>query len=115
MFHSDEELESAKDEEIDYQGSLRQLTSKLDDMNTCNDLIEKHFANLQRALSDLEKNPEQDTAARSKIISERATLFKITSNAMINVGGTVYIICFSSNLHVFTLLPELYLPNDNLP
>lgn len=81
---SDEELESAKDEEIDYQGSLRQLTSKLDDMNTCNDLIEKHFANLQRALSDLEKNPEQDTAARSKIISERATLFKITSNAMIN-------------------------------
>ncbi|KAJ8043715.1 Oxysterol-binding protein 1 [Holothuria leucospilota] len=81
---SDEEMESANQEEIDYQSSLRQLTSKLDDMNTCNDLIEKHFINLQRSLSELEKNPEQDTAERSKIISERATLFKITSNAMIN-------------------------------
>ena len=65
---------------------LRTLTAKLEDMNTCNDLITKHGSGLQRALSELESmGNAADVGSRLKIINERATMFRITSNAMINV------------------------------
>ena len=72
------------------------MSTKLEDLRTCNDLIVKHGHALQRSVTDLEsatagagagdKKPHdvQDIQAKVKILNERATLFKITSNAMIN-------------------------------
>ncbi|KAL0965600.1 hypothetical protein UPYG_G00283410 [Umbra pygmaea] len=68
------------------QGALKTLASKLDDLSTCNELIGKHGAALQRSLSELEdlRSPSDGTD-KLKTVNERATLFRITSNAMINV------------------------------
>ncbi|XP_021708221.1 oxysterol-binding protein 1 isoform X2 [Aedes aegypti] len=61
---------------------VRELTFRLENLKTCYDLITKHGATLQRALSELESG--DDLANKTKIVSERATLFRISSNAMIN-------------------------------
>lgn len=45
-------------------------------------MITKHGSALQRALSELENG--EDLANKNKIVNERATLFRISSNAMIN-------------------------------
>lgn len=58
---------------------------RLENLRTCYDLISKHGSALQRALTDLESG--EDIATKSKIVNERATLFRITSNAMINVSN----------------------------
>lgn len=63
---------------------VRELTVRLENLKTCYDLITKHGAALQRALSELETG--DDLANKTKIVSERATLFRISSNAMINVS-----------------------------
>lgn len=65
---------------------VRELTVRLENLKTCYDLITKHGAALQRALSELESG--EDLANKTKIVSERATLFRISSNAMINVRIT---------------------------
>ncbi|KAL0970715.1 hypothetical protein UPYG_G00246260 [Umbra pygmaea] len=67
------------------QSTLRTLGSKVDDLSTCNDLIVKHGSALQRSLSELD-NLRLTGEATDKIrqVTERATLFRITSNAMIN-------------------------------
>ena len=75
----------------------RLMSTKLEDLRTCNDLIVKHGHALQRSVTELEtatgssgdrgdKKPPDvtDIQAKVKITNERATLFKITSNAMIN-------------------------------
>uniref|UniRef100_A0A182LZ01 PH domain-containing protein n=1 Tax=Anopheles culicifacies TaxID=139723 RepID=A0A182LZ01_9DIPT len=61
---------------------VRELTVRLENLKTCYDLITKHGAALQRSLSELETG--DDLANKTKIVSERATLFRISSNAMIN-------------------------------
>ncbi|XP_058458562.1 oxysterol-binding protein 1 isoform X2 [Malaya genurostris] len=61
---------------------VRELSVRLENLKTCYDLITKHGAALQRALSELESG--EDLASKTKIVSERATLFRISSNAMIN-------------------------------
>lgn len=68
-------------------GTLKHLSSKLDDLSAFNDLIAKHGAALQRSLSELEnlKLPAE-SGEKIKAVNERATLFRITSNAMINVS-----------------------------
>uniref|UniRef100_H2ZFT6 PH domain-containing protein n=1 Tax=Ciona savignyi TaxID=51511 RepID=H2ZFT6_CIOSA len=76
----------------DLRNTLRALVGKLDDLATCNDLISKHGGALQRALSDLEsiennlisQNDSPALSSRIKTVNERATLFRITSTAMIN-------------------------------
>uniref|UniRef100_A0A3Q2XH68 Oxysterol binding protein n=1 Tax=Hippocampus comes TaxID=109280 RepID=A0A3Q2XH68_HIPCM len=67
------------------QSALRTLGSKVEDLSTCNDLISKHGSALQRSLSELD-NLRLTGEAGDKIrqVTERATLFRITSNAMIN-------------------------------
>lgn len=71
---------------------LKPLGSRLEDLNTCNDLITKHGTGLQRALSELEsldatttQELPKDLSTKIRSINEKATLFRITSNAMINV------------------------------
>ncbi|KAM8880868.1 oxysterol-binding protein 1-like isoform 2-T4 [Synchiropus picturatus] len=67
------------------QSALRTLGNKVEDLRTCNDLILKHGSALQRSLSELD-NLRLTGEAGDKIrqVTERATLFRITSNAMIN-------------------------------
>uniref|UniRef100_A0A3P8RFP5 Oxysterol-binding protein n=1 Tax=Astatotilapia calliptera TaxID=8154 RepID=A0A3P8RFP5_ASTCA len=67
------------------QSTLRTLNSKVEDLATCNDLIVKHGSALQRSLSELEGlRVAVDMGEKVKQVTERATLFRITSNAMIN-------------------------------
>uniref|UniRef100_A0AAY4A9S3 Oxysterol-binding protein n=1 Tax=Denticeps clupeoides TaxID=299321 RepID=A0AAY4A9S3_9TELE len=67
------------------QSTLRTLGSKVEDLSTCNDLIAKHGSALQRSLSELEGvKLGGETGDKIRQVTERATLFRITSNAMIN-------------------------------
>lgn len=67
------------------QSTLRTLGSKVEDLTTCNDLIVKHGSALQRSLSELEGlRVGGDMGEKIRQVTERATLFRITSNAMIN-------------------------------
>lgn len=86
------ELQGVDVERNDLRITLRTLGSKLDDLATCNDLISKHGGALQRALSELESaensmaklNDTNTLSMKIKTVNERATLFRITSTAMIN-------------------------------
>ncbi|KAM7009101.1 oxysterol-binding protein 1-like isoform 1-T1 [Tautogolabrus adspersus] len=67
------------------QSTLRTLNSKVEDLTTCNDLIVKHGSALQRSLTELEAvRVGGDMGEKIRQVTERATLFRITSNAMIN-------------------------------
>ncbi|KAL8615762.1 hypothetical protein ACOMHN_040257 [Nucella lapillus] len=84
LIESDED-ERQQPDKNELQLMVRTLASKLEDLNTCNDLIAKHGSALQKTLSELEQVDEaMEAAGRLKAINERATLFRITSNAMIN-------------------------------
>lgn len=93
LFHFSRAMESDEEEEDNTANTIpseelnlvvRELTVRLENLKTCYDLITKHGAALQRALSELETG--DDLANKTKIVSERATLFRISSNAMINVS-----------------------------
>lgn len=74
-------------DKTELQNTLRILSSKVEDLSTCNDLIAKHGTALQRSLSELEAlRLPPDSTDKIKQVNERATLFRITSNAMINVS-----------------------------
>uniref|UniRef100_A0A8C7Z4Y6 Oxysterol-binding protein n=1 Tax=Oryzias sinensis TaxID=183150 RepID=A0A8C7Z4Y6_9TELE len=75
----------AGSQNAEFQSAMRMLGSKVEDLSTCNDLISKHGSALQRSLSELD-NLTLTGEAGEKIrqVTERATLFRITSNAMIN-------------------------------
>jgi len=82
----DDDVSLAQPDRDELQNVLRTLNSKLEDIRTCSDLIHKHGSSLQRALVDLEQSDSAaDVAAKMKPVNERATLFRITSSAMINV------------------------------
>lgn len=68
---------------------VRDLTDRLESLRTCYDLINKHGVALQVALNELRSinlasSDEETVVSRIKIVNERATLFRITSKAMIN-------------------------------
>uniref|UniRef100_A0AAV2IW23 Oxysterol-binding protein n=1 Tax=Knipowitschia caucasica TaxID=637954 RepID=A0AAV2IW23_KNICA len=87
-----------QDDRLLDHGVLQTLSSRLDDLSTCNELIGKHGAALQRSLTELEEADRGGDRGgerggerggdrgsdRLKAVNERATLFRITSNAMIN-------------------------------
>ncbi|KAG5280611.1 hypothetical protein AALO_G00062070 [Alosa alosa] len=82
---SGDEEPTSQSDRSEIQGTLKTLASKLDDLSTCNDLIAKHGAALQRSLSELEAlRVPVEGGEKIKAVNERATLFRITSNAMIN-------------------------------
>ena len=85
----DESMASQKNE---VQNVIKSLAARLEDLQTCSELIARHGAALQRSLSELEAlDTAQDVSTRLKSVSERATLFRITSNAMIHVSSWVLI------------------------
>ncbi|XP_055017786.1 oxysterol-binding protein 2 isoform X1 [Boleophthalmus pectinirostris] len=82
---SGDEEQASQSDQAEVQGTLKLLGSKLEDLSTCNELIAKHGAALQRSLTELEalRGPLEGSE-KIKAVNERATLFRITSNAMIN-------------------------------
>ncbi|XP_045136046.1 oxysterol-binding protein 1-like isoform X2 [Portunus trituberculatus] len=87
LYIQDEDEEDVGDAGADdVANTLKVLTAKLEDLRTCHDLIIKHGAALQKSLSELEvlDGSTQDLTAKTKTVNERATLFRISSNAMIN-------------------------------
>ncbi|XP_015917026.1 oxysterol-binding protein 1 isoform X2 [Parasteatoda tepidariorum] len=89
MTESDEDEEfsilPAQSDKNELQTVLKTLNAKLEDLNTCNDLILKHGFALQRSLSEIENlETVPDAVNKIRSVNERATLFRITSNAMIN-------------------------------
>lgn len=84
----DDEEPAAPADKSELHHTLKNLSLKLDDLSTCNDLIAKHGAALQRSLNELDslKIPPE-SGEKLKVVNERATLFRITSNAMINVSA----------------------------
>lgn len=69
---------------------LKSLYSKLEDLQTCHDLIKKHSASLQRVVNDLDDDV-------SRALQEKSTLFLITSDAM-NVAASEFL-QLSRNTH----------------
>lgn len=83
----DDETASPADKS-ELHNTIKNLSLKLDDLSTCNDLIAKHGAALQRSLNELDGlRIPYESSEKLKAVNERATLFRITSNAMINVSG----------------------------
>uniref|UniRef100_A0A3Q2NQI2 Oxysterol-binding protein n=1 Tax=Fundulus heteroclitus TaxID=8078 RepID=A0A3Q2NQI2_FUNHE len=79
------QAESGTFEKCFVQSTLRTLGSKVEDLSTCNDLISKHGSALQRSLSELDGlRLTGEAGDKIRQVTERATLFRITSNAMIN-------------------------------
>ena len=65
---------------------MRALSTKLTDLTQCNERLTKNGAALQRVLSELEQLDNQiDMSPKIKAVNERATIFRIATNAMINV------------------------------
>uniref|UniRef100_H3CKL9 Oxysterol-binding protein n=1 Tax=Tetraodon nigroviridis TaxID=99883 RepID=H3CKL9_TETNG len=78
-------LQTAPGQSSEVQSALRTLGSKVEDLSTCNDLISKHGSALQRSLSELDSlRLSGEAGEKIRQVTERATLFRITSNAMIN-------------------------------
>jgi hypothetical protein len=72
----------------DVQNVMKSLSSKLEDLQTCSEMIIKNGNNLQRSMTELESlGTVQEVSSKLKSVYERATLLRITSNAMINVSS----------------------------
>ena len=77
---------------------MKTLSAKLEDLQTCSDLIAKQCAALQRSLAEAEAvsvaadSQPADLLTKMKAVNERATLFRITSSAMVNVIIVSFII-----------------------
>lgn len=85
-----DESSSPGGDKAELQTVLKTLSAKLEDLQTCSDLIAKQCAALQRSLAEAEAvaadNP-QEVMTKMKAVNERATLFRITSSAMVNACG----------------------------
>lgn len=98
--HTDDETDSDTEDEI----TIKTIGSKIDDLTTCNNLVNSHGGSLQKAISDhvdrdpnkaaqstLDKHSQDPVAQNLRLINEKAQLFRITSNAMINVSLTLQV------------------------
>ncbi|XP_023029945.1 oxysterol binding protein isoform X2 [Leptinotarsa decemlineata] len=69
----------------DWSGIVRKLESQLNDLQTCGDVLGKHWKNLAKPLSEMETNADTEVLqGKNKEVCERATLFRIATNAMVN-------------------------------
>lgn len=84
----DEDGTASPADKSELHDTIKKLSLKLDDLSTCNELVAKHGVALQRSLSELDSlRIPCESGEKLKAVSERATLFRITSNAMINVSA----------------------------
>ncbi|XP_037946907.1 oxysterol-binding protein 1 isoform X2 [Teleopsis dalmanni] len=64
--------------------AIRAMESEEEEEEETAQVVPSEELNTVRALSELETNDQEQLSSRTKIVNERATLFRITSNAMIN-------------------------------
>ncbi|GAV03941.1 hypothetical protein RvY_14300-2 [Ramazzottius varieornatus] len=75
---------SSKD---DLQGVIRNLNLKIDELNACYEQISKQGRSLQGLIADLESvNIPAEANSKAKAVVERATLFRLTSSALLNAS-----------------------------
>ncbi|KAJ8956395.1 hypothetical protein NQ318_015133 [Aromia moschata] len=80
----DEEAEVSGASE-DWSGIVRKLEAQLNDLQTCGDVLAKHWKNLAKPLSEMETTADAEALqSKTKEVCERATLYRIATNAMIN-------------------------------
>ncbi|KAL3270964.1 hypothetical protein HHI36_021467 [Cryptolaemus montrouzieri] len=80
--HEEEEGSGSPEE---WSSVIRRLEAQLNDLETCSDLIQKHWKSLCKPLNELESNGDIEVCqGKTKEVGERATLFRISTNAMIN-------------------------------
>ncbi|XP_009891639.1 PREDICTED: oxysterol-binding protein 2, partial [Charadrius vociferus] len=74
---SGDEEPASQSDKSELHGTLKTLSSKLEDLSTCNDLIAKHGAALQRSLSELETSSlPAESGEKIKAGNERAKLLR---------------------------------------
>ena len=71
--------------------TLKALTSKLEELKTCNDLVVKHSLLVTKHLHEFEASTSSTSA--SKHVQEKAALFKISSTAMVTVSNAMVAVC----------------------
>lgn len=69
----------------------KELAENLEDLHACNEVISKKGELLTRAVTDFERLKNMDPsspelAAKLKVVSERAVLFRVSANAMMAVS-----------------------------
>lgn len=79
----DEELATAEQEKNEVHNMLKSLQQKLEELSTCNELVQRHSSALTKSLVDLQENAKPDELT-VKTMRERETLYKVTMLAMIN-------------------------------
>lgn len=88
-FVSEEDEEDYQDndnQKAEHASIVKDLTDRLEGLQTCSDLINKRGTALQRALNELETlDVSTNVSPKIKAVNERAALFRIASNTMINV------------------------------
>lgn len=88
-FVSEEDEEDYQDndnQKAEHNSIVKDLTDRLEGLQTCSDLITKRGAALQRALNELETlDVSTNVSPKIKAVNERAALFRIASSTMINV------------------------------
>ena len=79
-------VEDESDSDIDDEVSIKSINAKLEDLTTCNNLVSSHGGSLQKSIGDHVDNKQSTSGEQHlKSINEKAQLFRITSNAMVNV------------------------------
>lgn len=84
----EEEYQDNENQKGEQASIIKDLTGRLEDLQTCNDLMARKGASLQRALIDLESLEPgvPEFSAKIKAVQERAIAFRIAANAMIGVS-----------------------------
>lgn len=85
MESEEDEVEAEESGTSEDPDVMRKLESALNELQICGELLGKHWKNLAKPLSEIESTPDPDLLnSKVKEVCERATLFRISSNAMIN-------------------------------
>lgn len=90
IFISEEEEEEYQDntnQKAEQVSSLKDLTERLEHLQSCNELLMKRGTSLQNYITDLETQEpiSHEISTKVKTLTERATLFRIAATAMIKV------------------------------
>ncbi|XP_033333217.1 oxysterol binding protein isoform X4 [Megalopta genalis] len=82
----EEEFQDNDSQKPENVSVIKDLSQRLEELQSCYDLINKRGTMLQRSLNDLEaiEPPSPELSAKIKTVNERAALFRIAANAMVN-------------------------------
>ncbi|CAG0907613.1 unnamed protein product [Cyprideis torosa] len=87
-----DENDGDNQETLDVQGAVKQLSQKLEQLATCQDVVLKHSNGLLRSISDLDAVTVPASAPEGfsetlRQLKERTTLFRITMTAALEASS----------------------------